>query len=440
MRYVFISFLAICLGISGCKKAAPPAPVAAAEAAPAPTAPPQPTPEPAPTQVAIDPSAQAIVLCYHRFEEHPKPKDTLAITPAEFEAQMQALKDQGITVISMEDFLAWRRGEKNIPAKSAVISIDDGYLSGYLVAWPILKKFDYPFTMFIYTDYVKGGPRSGGQSMTWEQLEEMRDAGVDIGCHTVSHSILNAKNGKTDQQYQDWLHNEIYNSKAILEQKLGIQIKTIAYPFGIHNEVVRQMVRDAGYEAAFTVYGQHMSHTGDPTLLGRYAVEAGKPQIFKAAADFKNGGGGESSAMAGVPMTTVMPASATMLTIPADGETISDPTPEIKVNIATFGNVDPKSVIMRLSGLGSVPVKYDPATKTVSYKMQQKLRAPVMSVIVSALADGKKVETRWSFHFDPVAGPAAAHPAPAATAAPAEDTIGPAAPASANATAAPAKP
>jgi peptidoglycan/xylan/chitin deacetylase (PgdA/CDA1 family) len=68
---------------------------------------------------------------------------------------MQTLKDNGITVIPMADFLAWRRGEKGIPEKAAIISIDDGYLSGYTVAWPILKKFGYPFTMFIYTDYIK---------------------------------------------------------------------------------------------------------------------------------------------------------------------------------------------------------------------------------------------------------------------------------------------
>ena len=96
------------------------------------------------------------MLCYHRFED--KPKDGLATKAADFEAQMQALKDNGIIVISMEDFLAWRRGEKEIPEKAAIISIDDGYLSGYNVAWPILKKFGYPFTMFLYTDYIKGGP------------------------------------------------------------------------------------------------------------------------------------------------------------------------------------------------------------------------------------------------------------------------------------------
>ena len=72
-----------------------------------------------------------------------EPKNSIGIKPTDFEAQMQALKDNGITVVSMEDFLAWRRGEKGIPQKSALISIDDGYLSGYNVAWPILKKFGY---------------------------------------------------------------------------------------------------------------------------------------------------------------------------------------------------------------------------------------------------------------------------------------------------------
>ena len=69
------------------------------------------------------------------------------------------------------------------------------------MAWPILKKFGYPFTLFIYTDYIKGGPKSGGQSISWDQLTEMRDAGVDIEGHTVSHSSLNARKGKTDEQY-----------------------------------------------------------------------------------------------------------------------------------------------------------------------------------------------------------------------------------------------
>jgi peptidoglycan/xylan/chitin deacetylase (PgdA/CDA1 family) len=331
------------------------------------------------------------VLCYHRFED--KPKDSLAIKPSEFETQMQILKDNGISVIPMADFLAWRRGEKSIPPKSAIVSIDDGYISGYSVAWPILKKFGYPFTMFIYTDYVKGGPKSGGQSISWQQLGEMRDAGVDIQSHTVSHSSLNAKKGKSDEQYQAWLKNELAGSKEILEQNLGIQVKAIAYPYGLHSEAVREAVKQAGYEVAFTVYGQRIGHSADPTTIGRYAIEPTKPKVFETAASFTGSvDGGEGG---------VMPAAVTMVTQPMEGETVSDPSPEIKANIAAFGNVDPKSVTMRISGVGLVPAKYDPQTKLVSYKVSQKLYSGQVTVIVSATVNGRKAEARWSFNVAP---------------------------------------
>ena len=110
----------------------------------------------------------------------------MVTTPNDFRAQMKALKDNGISVIPMQDLLAWRKGGKAIPSKSAVITIDDEWNSQYYVAWPILKEFGYPFTLFVYTQWVN----TGGKAMTWAQLEEMRDAGVDIEAHTVSHHDL----------------------------------------------------------------------------------------------------------------------------------------------------------------------------------------------------------------------------------------------------------
>ncbi|HEY5768220.1 MAG TPA: polysaccharide deacetylase family protein [Terrimicrobium sp.] len=372
-------FLLSCFLFAACKKKPQAGAATSQEAAQAPSA--APTPEP------IDLSSQVVVLCYHRFED--KPKDSLAIKPSDFEVHMQTLKDNGITVISMADFLAWRRGEKGIPAKSAIVSIDDGYISGYSVAWPILKKFGYPFTMFIYTDYVKGGPKSGGQSISWEQLAEMRDAGVDIQSHTVTHSSLNAKKGKTDEQYQAWLKSELAGSKELLEKNLGIQVKAIAYPYGLHSDAVREAAKQAGYEAAFTVYGQRIGHGADPTIIGRYAIESTKPKVFEQAASFTGsveGGAG------------VMPAAVTMVTQPMEGETVSDPSPEIKANLATLGNVDPKSVTMRISGVGLVPATYDPQTKLVTYKVTQKLFAGQVTVIVGATVNGRKTEARWSFN------------------------------------------
>jgi peptidoglycan/xylan/chitin deacetylase (PgdA/CDA1 family) len=391
-RRLFAPLLILVLVSGGCKKAqnlekpdaksSSAATKSAASATPAPLAAATPTPAP-----VIDRTARFIVLCYHRFED--KPHDSLAIAPAEFHAQMQALKDNGIAVISMKDLLAWRHGEKSIPAKSCVITIDDGYTSGYNVAWPILKEYGYPFTMFIYTNYVE----VGGKSMTWAQLEEMRDAGVDIESHTVSHRDL--RHAPAGQDYNAWLHNEIYTSKDILEQHLGIKISVFAFPYGTFNEVVRKMALDAGYEALFTVYGQHMGIDAPADQIGRYAIESTHPDVFKAALNF--GANGEPGSG---PAASAQLAAASMVTQPMSDEHISDSKPTIKANLATMGEVEPNSVEMRVSGFGLVPAKYDPQTKLVSYEFTQRLIPKTYTVILSAKVKGRKVETKWNFTVD----------------------------------------
>lgn len=399
---LLICLCALLFGLPGCKKLSsllhrpePKKEIVAATPTPAPIVEATPTPPP-----AIDQRASAIALCYHRFED--KPRDSLAITPAAFEQQMQALKDGGFTVIPMQDFLAWRRGEKSIPEKSAIVSIDDGYRSGYEAAWPILQKFGYPFTMFIYTNYVKGGPKSGGQSMSWDELAEMRDAGVDIEAHSVSHQDLRAKHGKTEDQYIQWLREELISSKKMLESQLGIRVNVFAYPYGAYNEKVREVAKEAGYEACFTVYGQRLTHGGPSDVLGRYAIESTKPQIFQAALAM-SGGGVSAPSSGGATMSTATAGN----TEPADGSTIRDAQPLIKADLASFGQVDPASVQMRVSGLGPVPAKFDPKTRTVSFMPPQPLREKSYTVIVSAKAQNRKVETRWSFNFDPSAAPKA---------------------------------
>ena len=141
------------------------------------------------TKPVVDQTAQVIIFCYHRLVDKIRYPGT-EITPAAFEAQMKELKDRGITVISMQDLLALKRGEKNIPPRCAVVTFDDGWKSQYEVAWPIMKKYGYPFTMFIYTEGVRGGSLGGGEAITWEQLADMRDNGVDIEAHSATHQDL----------------------------------------------------------------------------------------------------------------------------------------------------------------------------------------------------------------------------------------------------------
>src|SRR5438874_6442935 len=366
----------------------------------------------------VDQTAQVIIYCYHRLVDKIRYPGT-EITPAAFEAEMKELKSRGITVISLQDLLAWKRGEKSIPPRSAVITFDDGWKSQYEVAWPILKKYGYPFTMFIYTEGMRGGALGGGEAITWEQLADMRANGVDIQAHSATHqdlreghNVMLISGGKrsrtklTGPQYQQWVRNEVVGCKELLEQRLGIKVNCFAVPFGNYNEQVKELARNAGYEAMFTVYGQPITFTSPMDALGRYAIEANKPKVFNDAIAMIGGSTGTGPAVAEV-------GAKDLSTQPADGETSRTPLPLIKANLSGVGQIDPASVQMRVSGLGVVPASYDPKTGIVSYQVTQKLRDKSCTVIVSAKSEGKKVEAHWTFGIEEGAKVGVVSPAPA---------------------------
>jgi len=369
------------------------------------------------TKPVVDQTAQVIIFCYHRLVDKIRYPGT-EITPAAFEAQMKELKDRGITVISLQDLLSWKRGEKNIPPRSAVVTFDDGWKSQYEVAWPIMKKYGYPFTMFIYTEGVRGGSLGGGEAITWEQLADMRDNGVDIEGHSATHQDLREghtitliSGGKrtrtkvTGPQYEQWMQNEVVGSKQLLEQRLGIKVNCFAVPFGNYNEHVKEIARNSGYEAMFTVYGQPITFTSPLDSIGRYAIEANKPKVFEDAVKMIGTSTGGASAVAEI-------GAKDLSTQPADGETVRTALPLIKANLSAIGQIEPGSVQMRVSGLGVVPVNYDPKSGMVSYQVTQKLHEKSCSVIISAKSQGKKVEAHWTFGIEESAAGAATSPIP----------------------------
>ena len=389
---------------------------ASATATPAPTA----APKPSVTKPVVDQTAQTIIFCYHGLVDKVRFPGT-QITPAAFEAQMKALKDRGITVIGMQDLLAWKRGEKNIPPRCAVVTFDDGLKSQYEVAWPIMKKFGYTFTMFIYTEGVRGGLFGGGEAITWEQLGDMRDNGIDIQAHSATHQDLRenhpvtirepdgkkARKRLTGPEYEQFLQNELVGSKTLLEQRLGIKVNCFAVPYGFYNQHVKDVARNAGYEAMFTVYGQPITWTSPMDALGRYAIEANKPKVFEDAVKMiaASSGGPGAPAVAAV-------GAENLHVEPADGSTIRSALPLIKANLSAVGQIDPASVQLRVSGLGLVPASYDPKTGTVAYQVTQKLRDKSCTVILTAKSGDKKIEAHWTFGIEESA---AASPAATAT-------------------------
>jgi peptidoglycan/xylan/chitin deacetylase (PgdA/CDA1 family) len=419
IRFALIPCL-LALSLPTCKKTASstsggnnPSPAASASASPgsataastqsvAPLAPP-------PAKPAIDQNAEVVIFGYHRFVNQVRRPDT-EITPQAFEAQLKELKDKNIPVIPMQDLLAWKRGEKAIPPRGAVITFDDGWKSQHDVGWPLMQKYGYPFTLFIYTEGIRPGHFSGGESMTWEMLAEMRDAGVDIQAHSATHQDLRrpydkvAKKKLSPPEYEQWLNNELVGSKQMIEQKLGVRCNCFAVPYGFYNAHVKDIAMKAGYEAMFTVYGQPITYRTPNDSLGRYLIEANKPKTFQ-------------DAVAGVATTAAGPAvaevsNATLSTSPANGETVRTALPLIRANISSFGQIDPNSLQMRVSGVGLVKPSYDAKTQIVSYQVTQKLSPGPVTVIIGGTVGGKKTESTFSFKVDQ--GAAATAPAPSA--------------------------
>jgi peptidoglycan/xylan/chitin deacetylase (PgdA/CDA1 family) len=346
-------------------------------------------------KTAVDTKSEVVVLCYHRLEG--KAGGINSIEPALFEQQMQEIKDSGIPVISMQDFLAWRRGEKTIPPRAIIITLDDGYVSELEVGVPILKKHGFPATFFVYLDFIN----KGGKSVTWAQLGELRDQGFDIGSHTVMHADLRRKPAKAPGDYDAWLKDELERSKKTIEERLGISCATIAYPYGNHNPKVQEATRAAGYEAGFTTYGARLGHGTNALTLGRYDVTAkmpGNQSAFTVAISFAG------MVAPGADPVMAQDAATSMVTQPMSGEVITDASPTIKANISTMGVLDAGSVVMRVSGFGLVPAKLDAATKTISYTVEKPLRPGTYVVIIGAKSNGRPVEARWSFEYNPAGG------------------------------------
>jgi len=210
--------------------------------------------------------------------------------------------------------------------------------------------------------------------------------------------------------YDTWLKYEMEHSKEVIEEKLGIKCNTIAYPYGLNNEKVREAAKAAGYEAAFTTYGARLGITTPAMGLGRYDVTT---KDAKGVDSFTVGLSFKGMAAPGGDTAMAQEAATSMVTQPGNGENITDPTPTLKANLETMGELDEGTVVMRVAGLGQVQAKFDPVSKDISYTVPAPLRPGSYRVIISAKSNNRPVETGWSFTFYPDGVPPAAEtPAP----------------------------
>ena len=219
-----------------------------------------------PTGIVVSGFQTVPILCYHRFSAR---ASKLAVTPAAFEAQMEYLARNGYRVVSLRDLARFLDGKEALPAKSVAITIDDGYRSTFEIAYPILKKYGFPATVYLYSDFV-----GASDAMTWPQIKEMTASGlIEIQPHSKTHANLTLRlPGETDARYRDRIKREIEAPVGALRERLAVASWTYAYPYGDVNELVVELLERQGVRQGVTVTPGGNAFFAYPYLLRRNMV------------------------------------------------------------------------------------------------------------------------------------------------------------------------
>jgi len=179
------------------------------------------------------------VLMYHSVDE--KAQETkLSVSPANFERQMKFLSEREYNVVTLQELVETIEKGRGFPARTVAITFDDGYENNYTCAFPVIRKYNIPVTIFVIMDKVG---REG--YLSWRQIREMTESGlVSIGSHTFNHAYLPGVSDKGR------LRIEIFKSKQLVRMLTGQENIFFSYPLGGFNEEIRRLAIEAGYTGA----------------------------------------------------------------------------------------------------------------------------------------------------------------------------------------------
>ncbi len=211
------------------------------------------------------------VLCFHKISSRFCLEGTWT-TPRRFAAMIDRLLERGWTFIDEAAFLHSLEAPDPANARRVFLTFDDGYAHLADTAFPLLAERGIPFHVFLVTDYTGrdntwdlglGRPRS--RHLDAGQIAGMAAAGVTFGSHTAAHADLT-------RMVPDAMAADLLRSRDAVTALAGRPARTLSYPFGIYNDAVRSSAREAGYEAAFSLYPAHRNNVVDRFALRRDAV------------------------------------------------------------------------------------------------------------------------------------------------------------------------
>jgi peptidoglycan/xylan/chitin deacetylase (PgdA/CDA1 family) len=211
------------------------------------------------------------VLMYHSIAECPGPSTRrLSVSPEAFAAQLDTLRRLGCTTLTFAAAGGLLASGADLPERAVVLTFDDGYADFHEHALPEIERHGFAATLFITTGWIKdsGAHAAGrplGRMLTWDQVRDVADAGVEVGAHSHSHAQL-------DQLADRALAAELRDSKTILEEVTARPVRTLAYPYGYSSGRVRAAVAAAGYDHAASVANALARPRGDRLSVPRLTI------------------------------------------------------------------------------------------------------------------------------------------------------------------------
>lgn len=206
------------------------------------------------------------VLYYHRVD---KSAHRSNVHPDAFGAQMQYLADMHYQVIHLAKLYQYLEDRSTIPNRTIVLTFDDGFEDNYTTAFPVLRSFGFPAIIFLTAGFigrdilpVQSDAPMAGRPLSWKQILEMSQKGIDFGAHTLTHPRLSTLSPGD-------LEEEVIRSKLLIEDKLNRAIEFFCYPKGDLNLRVKAVVKDAGFRGACGVHPGYVSLRSDHFDLPR---------------------------------------------------------------------------------------------------------------------------------------------------------------------------
>jgi peptidoglycan/xylan/chitin deacetylase (PgdA/CDA1 family) len=226
------------------------------------------------------------VLMYHKVND--VPGNPLTMPVSLFDEQMDALRQLGYTVVDLDAVLAHYTKGEPLPPQAVLITFDDGYHDNLENAATVLRSYGYPAVLFVPIGYLDDRhplPHEEhlatqgmlNRTVDWDELADLERQGVRIESHGISHRPL------ADLEV-DEAAREIALSKLRLEERLGRPVRAFSYVKGSeahYKQVHLSLVRQAGYDVAFTAVSGANAQTTDPLQLRRYNIEPYSPRTFE---------------------------------------------------------------------------------------------------------------------------------------------------------------